>query len=109
MWGIVNNCSAVTNCSTVICIKGKCPPALRSGSEFQMIATKTPKGIPSMHIQLCVTGYRDNLIIDDGIRYWVKMLGIKSGKKVVVCPSTHFLLSLLLCNLRLPFLLVASY
>ena len=80
MWGIVNNCSTVTNCSTVICVKGKCPPTLRSGNEFQTIPTKTPEGVPSTHVvRSCITGYRDNLIIDDGIRYWVKMLGIKSG------------------------------
>ena len=96
MWGIVNNCSTVTNCSTVrqllnvICVKGKCPPVSRSGNEFQTIATKTPEGVPSTHVRSCVTGYRDNLIIDDGIRYWVNMLCIKSGKKVVVCPSTCF-------------------
>ena len=60
--------------------KGKCPPASRSGNEFQTIATKMPEGVPSTHVRSCVTGYRDNLIIDDGIRYWVKMLGIKSGK-----------------------------
>ena len=66
--------------------EGKFPPASRSDNEFQTIATK----IPSTHVRSCVTGYRDNLIIDDGIRYWVKMLGIKSGKKVVVFPVPAF-------------------
>ena len=60
----------------VTCVKGKFPAASRSGNEFQMIATKTQEGVPSTHVQLCVMGYKDNLIIDDGIRYWVKMLGI---------------------------------
>ena len=84
MWGIVNKCSTVTNCSvedncsTVTCVKGKCPPASRSGNEFQTIAMETSEGVPSTHVRSCVTGYRDNLIIDDKIRYWVKMLGIKS-------------------------------
>ena len=40
---------------------------------------KTLEGIPGTHVRLCVMGYKDNLIIDDGIQYWVKMLGIKSG------------------------------
>ena len=61
--------------------KGKCPLASRSGNEFQMIATKTPEAVSSTHVRSCVTGYRDNLIIDDGVWSWVKMLGIKSGKK----------------------------
>ena len=36
----------------------------------------------------------DNKKIDDGIRYLVKVTDVKSGKKVVVCPRTRFLLSL---------------
>ena len=50
---------------------------LRSGNKFQMIVMKTLEGVRSTHVRSCITGYRDNLIINDGIRYWVKMLGIK--------------------------------
>ena len=35
-------------------------------------------------VQLSVMSLLDNQKIDDGIRHWVKMIHVKSGKKVVV-------------------------
>ena len=70
------------NCNELLNgIKGKCPPASRSGNEFQTIATKMLEGVPNTHVRSCIMGYRDNLIIDDGIQYWVKMLGKDVVKK----------------------------
>ena len=45
-------------------------------------------------VQSFVTSLLDNQKIDDGIRHWVKMIDVKSGKKVVSCARIPLLYSL---------------
>ena len=45
-------------------------------------------------LQLSVMSLLDNQKIYDGIRHWVKMIDVKSGKKVVVCTRIPILYSL---------------
>ena len=57
--------------------KGEMPSGVEERERIPNDSDQDPEGVPSTHVRSCVTSCRDNLIIDDGIRYWVKMLNTK--------------------------------